>query len=96
MSLDQQKLGGLMLNLLDQLEQIYGTEGLEEIELEDATIIVSINVQPGDIGRSNVHWGSTCQTFHAQIGLQQLAMDGMRAVAHSGGRPIDPDDPTGG
>jgi hypothetical protein len=85
--LDRQRLGGLMLSMLDQLEQHYDPE---QIGLEDAVLIVSVQETEGTHGLSGIHWISTAPTFHGQLGLVQLGLDSMKATAR--GRPINPPD----
>lgn len=69
-----------MLTMLDQLEQIYGAERLEELDLEDAVLVVSLRETNGPRGLSGLHWASTCETFHSQIGLVELGKISMLAA----------------
>ncbi len=69
-----------MISVLDQLVQVYGEERLEQLELEDALIVVSLRETDGPRGVSGIHWGSTCETFHAQIGLVELGKVSMLAA----------------
>lgn len=61
-----------MLNMIDRLEEIYGEARLEELELEDAVLVVTVRETDGQRGLSGLHWAYAGETFHGQIGLLEL------------------------
>ncbi len=76
MALDQQRLGGLAMAMLEKLEQMYDPE---TVSLSGATLVVAVERGPGEV---SYHWYSTEAAFHSQLGLLEAAIGALKASSN--------------